>query len=345
MHEPLVTVLMPVYNAACYVREAVDSILCQSFGDFEFLIINDGSSDATQEILESYADERLRILVNTSNQGISAALNLGLAQARGKYIARQDGDDVSHPERLACQVAYLQANTEIALLGTQARIREQAFAARRSPLERALSHEAIQFQALFTNPFIHTSVMYRRSVVWTQLGGYNTDYRICQDYDLWLRVLQQHRVANLDRCLVDFRMHPASISHHPNTEDVRAREELLQANLPWLVPDSTGLEIWPQAWAAAAFRARPLSREDFRQLLRLARLCLQRSLDGKDLPSRRQIRRAYASYLLSIAARSRSHAPNVCRCALRAVWASPTIAATALRWIIGSTLTGAPYAR
>jgi glycosyltransferase involved in cell wall biosynthesis len=341
MHEPLVTVLMPAYNAARYVHQAVASILRQSCADFELLIIDDGSRDETHEVLESYGDGRIRLLVNNTNRGIAAALNQGLAQARGKYIARQDADDVSHPTRLSEQAAFLEANPAVALLGTQARLLKPGFATHRSPVSRALSHEAIKFQALFSNPFLHTSVMYRREVVWTQLQGYNSDYRICQDYDLWLRVLRHHRVANLDRYLVDFRSHAQSISRSPEIRDVQARRELLRANLSLLIPDCNGLEDWPQLWATAIFRRSPLTRKERQETVRLATLCLQRCLRGADPSLRWQMRHAYAGYLLSILAHQQErHAPFAWTCAARALCASPMTCATALTRIAVSSLAG-----
>lgn len=339
MHEPLVTVLMPVYNGAKYLREAVESILHQSFADYEFLIINDGSSDATQSILESYADGRIRVLVNGTNQGISAALNLGLAQARGKYIARQDADDVSHPDRLARQVAVLEADSTVALLGTQCRMRRVQSAARRSPLRRALDHEAIKFQALFGNPFVHTSVMYRRAVAWTQLCGYSPAYRICQDYDLWLRMQQQHRVANLDEYLVDLRDHAESISRNPTSQDASARELLLQANMQLLISDCSGLQAWPQVWASGSFRPHSMTREDFRHLTELASSCLRRCIPGTAPRIRKQMRRAYGDYLLSITARQlRWQVRGALKTALLAAYASPAGIAAALVWIVSSWL-------
>jgi glycosyltransferase involved in cell wall biosynthesis len=326
---------MPVYNGARYLREAIESILSQTFTDFEFLIINDGSHDDSQAILESYADRRIRLLVNGSNQGISAALNLGLAQARGTYVARQDADDVSHPSRLARQVAFLEAQPAIALLGTQARFWKQGVAPARTPsMWRALSHEAIKFQAVFGNPFFHTAVMYRRAVAWSELNGYCSDYRICQDFDLWLRMLQRHRVANLGEYLVDFRVHPHSICRTSRTADQLAREQLLRHHLATLIADCSGLEPWPRLWATAYFRGSQVAREELHQTVKLARLCLRRSLPGADDLLRPQLWRVYAGYLLNLAAAQRSfHSRFAWGCALRASCASPILTITStLEW-------------
>src|SRR4051794_29608800 len=115
---PKVTVLLAVYNGERYLREAIDSILGQTFQDFEFLIINDGSTDSTREIILSYHDPRIRLVDNEDNIGQTRSLNRGLALAAGQFVARQDADDISEPERLASQVAFLEIHPEVVLLGT-----------------------------------------------------------------------------------------------------------------------------------------------------------------------------------------------------------------------------------
>src|SRR5881628_1397374 len=119
---PTVTVLMPVLNGERYVREAVDSILRQSWSDFEFVIVDDGSTDATPRILHSFDDARIRIITNPSREGIAKALNRGLVSATRDFIARHDADDVAHPARLATEIAFLRANPDVALMGTQVRV-------------------------------------------------------------------------------------------------------------------------------------------------------------------------------------------------------------------------------
>ena len=116
-----VTVLMPVYNGERYLREAIDSILDQSFRDFEFLILDDGSTDGTADIIRSYRDERIRFLANPERLRLSGALNRGMAEARGSFIARMDADDIARPHRLARQLAFLRRNPEVGICGTCSR--------------------------------------------------------------------------------------------------------------------------------------------------------------------------------------------------------------------------------
>src|SRR5690349_10671348 len=121
-HDPAVTVLMPVYNGEPFLREAIDSILQQTWADFEFLIVNDGSTDHTRDIIDSYDDARIRVLDQAQNTGLAKSLNAGLRAARAPLVARQDADDRSHPERLAAQVEFMRAHPEVALAGTQVRV-------------------------------------------------------------------------------------------------------------------------------------------------------------------------------------------------------------------------------
>jgi len=211
MSAPLVTVLMPVYNGERDLQKAVDSILGQTFRDFEFLIINDGSRDGSGDLLNSLSDARIRV-VHQENHGLAATLNIGLALSRGRYIARQDQDDLSRPERLASQVAYLEANPECALLGTAAEIWVGD-----EPTERAhdhpTSHAELAFLLLFNNPFVHSSVMFRKDAV-QSIGGYSTDpaRQPPEDFELWSRMARHFRVANLPDRLLVYREVPQSMS-------------------------------------------------------------------------------------------------------------------------------------
>jgi hypothetical protein len=210
---PPITVLMPVYNGADYLAESIDTILGQTLQDFEFLILNDGSKDGSQAILDGYAarDPRIRV-VQQANMGLAATLNKGMAMARGEFIARQDQDDLSAPERLEKQLAYMQAHPKCALLGTRANIWED-----RTPTDRAHDHPelntVLKLDLLFNNPFVHSSVMLRRQPV-LDLGGYTTDRerQPPEDYELWARIGRAARVANLPERLLVYREAPQSMS-------------------------------------------------------------------------------------------------------------------------------------
>jgi hypothetical protein len=204
-----VSVVMSVYNGERYLREAIDSILGQTFRDFEFIIVDDGSTDGTWAILQSYDDPRIFLLRNEENIGLTRSLNKGLAVVQGDYIARMDADDISWPERLEKQVAYLDVHPEVGLIGTSVEIigeRGERLAVLRRPMDPTF----ITWSLLFDNCLVHSTVMYRRSLV-EKLGGYNPS-RYAQDYGLWSRMSFETQVAKLPEVLVSWRRHPAGIT-------------------------------------------------------------------------------------------------------------------------------------
>jgi hypothetical protein len=202
---------MPVFNGAQYLRESIDTVLAQSFQDFELLVVDDGSTDSTAAIARAYADPRVRLISHERNLGLSSALNHGLEAARGRFIARQDADDLSHPSRLAAQYGFLSSHPDVALVGSQASAID-ADGRPRAPVERSLEPLSIRWYGLFDNPFIHTSVMFRRDVVRDECGGFDPAFDpYSQDYALWIKVMRAHPVANLPERLVTYRVHESSI--------------------------------------------------------------------------------------------------------------------------------------
>lgn len=208
---PEVTVLMAVHNAAPFLREAIDSVLCQTFKDFEFLIIDDGSTDATGEILAAYIDPRIRVVRLVKNSGLVAALNLGIDESRSELIARMDGDDICEPQRLELQVAFLRRHPQVLLLGTGL----VRISADGRPFERVVNptdDAVLQERLLDGSQFCHPSVMMRTDVV-RRLGGYrDVGKGPAEDYDLWLRIAEQGQVANLPEVLLRYRIHESQTS-------------------------------------------------------------------------------------------------------------------------------------
>ncbi len=210
MSAPLVTVLLPVFNGGALLRPCLDSVLSQTFADFELLAVDDGSSDETPEVLRGIADARLRVLTNERNLGLTRSLNRGLAEARGTWIARQDADDLCAPERLARQLAFLHENPRTALLGTAGwRLDPQGRVTGSNDLPTTAL--AIRWANVTDNPFLHTSVMFSREAALAE-GGYDERFAICQDFDLWSRLAERRPVANLRERLVAMREHPASMT-------------------------------------------------------------------------------------------------------------------------------------
>jgi hypothetical protein len=211
MTAPLVSVLMPVYNGAPWLAEAIDSVLGQSFADFELIIINDGSKDNSGEIVKAYKDPRIQYH-EQKNRGLAGTLNRAIELSRGKYLARQDQDDVSRPNRFQRQIDYLDQHPDCGLVGTWAEIwvdGRPTGRTHRHPTESAL----IKVELLFNNPFVHSSVMIRKSCL-ESVGVYSVDpaRQPPEDYELWSRIARKHEVANIPELLLMYREVGTSMS-------------------------------------------------------------------------------------------------------------------------------------
>ena len=208
---PTVSVVMAVKNGGQIMREAIDSILNQTFTDFEFIIINDGSTDETLEVLAEYSDPRIQVY-SQENQGLARTLNRGLCLATGKYIARQDHDDISLPTRLEKQVEYLEAHPNCGLLGTAAEILDEKSHTGRFHYHPT-STSLLNFELIFNNPFVHTSWMFRSNVI-SKVGYYSIDAmrEPPEDYEYVSRIAREYDVANLADVLAIYREMTNSLS-------------------------------------------------------------------------------------------------------------------------------------
>ena len=240
---PLVTVLMPVRNGAAHLPASLASILGQTFGDFELLVLDDGSTDATPELLRAVADPRLRIVTNPQNLGLVPTLNRGLKLARGALIARQDHDDISLPTRLQRQMDFLRENPDCALVGTEA-IQTDAAGRKAFRLLRPSSAESIRWYLCFDNAFIHSSVMFRRDVVSNEFGGYPLSLH-SEDYALWSQIARKHRTANLPEPELLYREHQSSVTGSMSAPAAAAFDE------------ATGAIRWENLQALFGNRAMP----------------------------------------------------------------------------------------
>lgn len=238
---PKVTVLMPVYNSESYLRESIDSILSQSFSDFEFLIIDDGSTDSSKQIIDSYDDSRIRRESNAVNEGIVATLNKGLDLARGEYVAIMHADDVSLSQRLQAQSDFLDAHPDVSIVAVKA-----AFVnATAQNIENWQQDQSTTFyeQILHllpkTNCIVHPAVMIRCSVV--RAYRYNKNQRGTEDYDLWLRLAaDNHKIEKIDANLLRYRVHTESITCKTDAE-VGEYKEII-ARYKFLVTALAGAE-------------------------------------------------------------------------------------------------------
>ncbi len=212
---PLVSVIMPVYNAEKYLREAIESILNQTFTDFEFLIFNDGSTDSSLEIINSYKDERIILAYNDKNTGYVQHLNEGIKRAKGKYIARMDADDIALPKRFEKQVAFLEKNPVYILCGSRIR----CFGEVEEQVTLPIEDEEIRLKMLYITPFAHPSVMIRKSVLVDNALLYDDSVMPAEDHDLWVRLSQFGKLHNLQENLLLYRTHKQNISNQSRSKE------------------------------------------------------------------------------------------------------------------------------
>jgi len=208
---PQVAVIMSVYNGARYLREAVDSILKQSFIDFEFIIINDGSTDETQRIIDSYEDKRI-ISIPQDNRGLATSLNRGIKVARAEYVARIDADDMALPNRLQQQVLFLDNNPTYVIVGSFMEFITadgHPIYIQETPLSSTDIKKSIESAS---NPFLHPSVMIRK-IPLLNCGLYNEALLSGQDRDLYYRLMKEGEMANLPICLGKYRLTPGAITN------------------------------------------------------------------------------------------------------------------------------------
>jgi glycosyltransferase involved in cell wall biosynthesis len=234
MSAPAITVLMPLYNAAPFLDEAIDSILAQTWTAFELLVIDDGSTDGSLEKVSARTDTRIRVEKLPHNQGVVAALNRGLQLAQGAYIARMDADDIAHPERLAKQLAYMEKHPEVGALGSDF---ESFGGSSSASWVRHFDAENLHIALLFENPICHPTVMLRRSTLDALGLGYPDDALHAEEYALWIQIATRSRLANLPERLLRYRVHNQQISRLKSAEQCRTIDRLVGAQL-----DALGLK-------------------------------------------------------------------------------------------------------
>ena len=275
---PQISVVMPVYNGEHYLAGAIDSILAQTFADFEFIIVDDGSADGSAAIIREYArrDARIRSLRMDSNQGISNALNQGIAAARGEFIARMDSDDVSLPQRFQTQLDYLRAHPDVGVLGSAMQTVDENLA-HQAVWKYPVPHSMIVYRMLTNSSgFGHPSTMTRRSLL-SDVGGYKAAPGGAEDLDLWMRLASRTRFANLPDTLLLYRRHAGALT---TTRDAALRadaQRLRSAALQRLLPEASDkaldrLRIVNSAKPLGkhidlTWRQRRLARRDLQQLL------------------------------------------------------------------------------
>ena len=253
---------MPVHNGEAFLGSAIDSILRQTYADFEFIIINDGSTDSTEEIVKSRTDARIRYLQNGKNMGIANCLNQCLSLAQGEYLARMDADDISLPHRIERQLACLDDNPKIGVLGSASQIIDgQGNLSHivRFPCENGL----LKWRLSFENPIVHSTVMMRRVVV-QEAGGYNPEMLCSQDYDLWWRLRGMTAFSNLQDVMLYLRKHEKTITNIRSFEQRRTGIEIARRGLSKLLSEDVCSEHVERLWSQQF--------QTTEQILRVARL-------------------------------------------------------------------------
>lgn len=245
---------MSVYNGSSFLDQCIESVLKQTFTDFEFLIVDDTSTDSSLEMIFSWArkDSRISVIKNNSNIGLTKSLNKAIEMAKGEYIARIDADDLCYPERLERQVAFLESNPNCVLVGSWAEIiddKNNVLRTVKYPTESVdIKEDLIKY-----NPFFHSSIMVRKDALST-VGSYNENFRFAQDYELYFRLAQKYDLANIPSVLIKYREIKNSITGSKNRKQIgfviKAKSNalhngqypkwcyiyLLKSYLAWLMP-------------------------------------------------------------------------------------------------------------
>ena len=252
MMSPMVSTLMPVYKTAPYLREALDSILSQTFTDYELIVLNDCSPDNADEILDSYSDPRIVRYKGEKNVGLSNILNIGIGMARGKYIARMDSDDLSLSDRLQIQVDYLESHPDIDLIS----VGMQLFGAKDEVWVREPNPDKVKINALFHSPILHASSVWRRERFEENGLRFRQEMVPSEDYDLWTRALVKGlKLVNLRQVLYKYRIHPAQATTRTDLtaeKDRIVQQNYLRATLPSLSEknrEAFPIKMWPVFYA------------------------------------------------------------------------------------------------
>ena len=218
-----ISVVMPVFNGEKYLKEAIDSILNQTFTDFEFIIINDCSTDKSLDIIQSYKDKRIKIINNKINLQIAESLNKGIRIAKGKYIARMDADDIALTNRLKVQYEFMEKNKDVGLCGSSVIVfNEESTYIHRCPTY----YDEIKVLQLFNSTFCHPSVMIRKDILTKYNLSYEKEYEGMEDYQLWLNMSEYTKLANISEPLLRYRKHNEQVTNKMNSNQYEKAKEL-----------------------------------------------------------------------------------------------------------------------
>jgi len=233
---------MPVYNASGFLVEAVNSIIDQTFTDWELIVVNDGSTDNSEAIIKKYNDSRIKYYRNEKNEGLIYTLNKAIGLSNGKYIVRMDADDIALPERLQLQYDFLSRNKEYAMCGGNA-IVINGEGDNIGKIVNLQSDEYLRIHLLFSVPFIHPSVMIRAGILKNNL--FDPAYKHAEDYELWCRIADDYKIANLNMNLLRYRWHNTNVSvlNQKKQDEVKDQIIIEQLKKIGLIPTREELDL------------------------------------------------------------------------------------------------------
>ena len=240
--EPLVSIVMPIYNSETYLDEAILSIIHQTYQNWELLVINEfGSNEEGKRIINRYAaiDSRIRLIQNSKRLGIAESLNEGLRQAKGEYIARMDGDDISLPKRIEKQVEFMEENKDILLCGVQVEV----FGSEKWDWKLETDPARIRTDALFYSPCVHPTILFRRDVINKYNVFYNKDYKASEDYDFFTRILEFGEIANLKEVLFKYRLYGTNATYINNNIGFKIYSNVMERQFHKLGIDFSRQEV------------------------------------------------------------------------------------------------------
>lgn len=235
---PLISVLMSVYNSQAFLREAVDSILAQTLPDFEFIIVDDGSTDDSAAILDSYTDARMVRLKNERNIGLTESLNRGLAVVRGTYLTRMDADDISVPDRFERQFVFLNAHPQVGMVGsnmTSIDAAGQPLYGGRPEFETGASDGYMRWMLHWANPIPHVTIFMRADILKNHHLQYDPAYNTVEEFELWTRLIQHTKFARMADVLIQRRIVETSVTRSRRPEQIALHVKLVQRELKKLL--------------------------------------------------------------------------------------------------------------
>lgn len=278
---PIISVVMTVFNGERFVKEAIDSILGQSFGNFEFIIVDNASTDNTKRIVRSYNDKRIFLVENQENLGQTKALNIGIRKSKGAFIARMDADDISMPERLRLQLDFLNRNDSVAVVGCW---HEEIDEYGKHVKYFKLPVDPLEIKCYLISPgelayycISHSTTLMKRDALF-ETGLYNEVYRT-QDYDLWVRMAKSHKLTNLNRFLVKHRSTAKQQSKEFRKEVELECEKIIISNISFYLPDLNGNKL---ASLARMLQYKPQkTREDGKSVLDIFNIFFKKYSQGE----------------------------------------------------------------